>query len=65
MKTKSFSDKLKAWRTARAAKLKEPVSQGRAAKELGVTLRAYQSWEQGVNMPSQYAIESIKEKMRV
>lgn len=53
MKTKSFSERVKAWRT------KKGYTQERAAKELDVPLVTYRRWELGYNEPSARLVKLI------
>jgi DNA-binding transcriptional regulator YiaG len=51
----SVTDILKKWRGSRLQK--------EAASILGVSVRTYQNWENGVNVPTHFCVECIKEKV--
>lgn len=51
----SVPELLKKWRGARLQK--------EAASMLGVSVRTYQNWENGVNKPTDFCVECIKLKI--
>lgn len=50
-----FKEELKKWRGERL--------QSQASKDLGVGVKTYQSWEQGIRVPHALTLEAIRARM--
>jgi len=55
-KTESLRGILKAWRGKK-------LSQKDAARILGMSVRTYQNYEYGINVPTDFCIQCIKDKI--